>query len=111
MLIVPANGQQDNSVIAGSNMLIAAARVHVGRIWRRMTAWVQEETASPGRVRQEKVLLVRRQLDEGTYSLNERLNLALDRLVEDLLAKREPGGSDGRGANKRLPEKSQNPGR
>jgi hypothetical protein len=65
----------------------------------------------PGRVRRKKVFLIRRQLDEGTHSLDERLNLALDRLIEDLLANREPGGSDGQGANKRPPEKSQNPGR
>ena len=111
MLILPANGQQDNSVIAGSHMLIAAARVHFGRIWRRMTAWILEDPALPRRVGRKKVFLIRRQLDEGTYSLDERLNLALDRLIEDLLAKRGPGGSDGQGADKRPQEKSQNPDR
>ncbi|MHC4618057.1 MAG: flagellar biosynthesis anti-sigma factor FlgM [Planctomycetota bacterium] len=37
-------------------------------------------------VRQEKVLEVRRQLTEGKYNLNERLDIALDRVLEDLTA-------------------------
>ena len=111
MLILPANGQEDRSVVASSHMLIAMAKAHFGRIWRRMTAWMLEEIALPRRVRRKKVLLVRRQLDEGTYSLNERLNLALDRLIEDLVTRREPGGSDGQGTKRRPQEKSQNPGR
>jgi hypothetical protein len=38
-------------------------------------------------VRQQKVLEVRRQLTEGKYNLNERLDIALDRVLEDLTAK------------------------
>ena len=37
-------------------------------------------------VRKKKILEVRKQLVEGTYELDERLNVALDRLLEDLLA-------------------------
>jgi hypothetical protein len=37
-------------------------------------------------VRKEKVLDVRRQLIEGKYDLNERLNIALDKVIEDLTA-------------------------
>ncbi|MHC4624530.1 MAG: flagellar biosynthesis anti-sigma factor FlgM [Planctomycetota bacterium] len=37
-------------------------------------------------VRKEKVLEVRRQLTEGKYNLNERLDIALDRVLEDLTA-------------------------
>ena len=35
-------------------------------------------------VRQEKVLNVRRQLTEGEYDINGRLNIALDKVLEDL---------------------------
>ena len=35
-------------------------------------------------VRKDKVLGVRRQLTEGKYDLNARLNIALDRVLEDL---------------------------
>jgi len=111
MLILPVNRQEDKSVVAGGHMLIAMAKVYFGRIWRRMTAWILEETALPRRVRKKKVLLVRRQLDEGTYSLNERLNLALDRLIEDLVTKREHGGNDGEGTKRHVQEESENPGR
>ncbi|MHC4105409.1 MAG: flagellar biosynthesis anti-sigma factor FlgM [Planctomycetota bacterium] len=35
-------------------------------------------------VRKEKVLDVRQQLNKGEYNLNERLNVALDKVLEDL---------------------------
>lgn len=37
-------------------------------------------------VRKEKVLDVREQLNKGEYNLNERLNIALDKVLEDLTA-------------------------
>jgi hypothetical protein len=37
-------------------------------------------------VRREKVLSVRRQLTEGRYDLNKRLEVVLDRVLDDLLA-------------------------
>jgi anti-sigma28 factor (negative regulator of flagellin synthesis) len=37
-------------------------------------------------IRKKKILEVRKQLVEGTYELDERLNVVLDRLLEDLLA-------------------------
>jgi hypothetical protein len=35
-------------------------------------------------VRTEKVLDVRQQINKGEYNLNERLNVALDKVLEDL---------------------------
>ena len=35
-------------------------------------------------IRKEKVLNVRRQLNKGKYKLNERLDIALDKVLEDL---------------------------
>ena len=35
-------------------------------------------------IRKEKVLKVRRQLNKGKYKLNERLDIALDKVLEDL---------------------------
>ncbi|UCF42223.1 MAG: flagellar biosynthesis anti-sigma factor FlgM [Planctomycetota bacterium] len=37
-------------------------------------------------VRRNKVLDVRRRINKGEYNLNERLNIALDRVLEDLTA-------------------------
>jgi hypothetical protein len=33
-----------------------------------------------------KILKIRKQLAEGTYDINKRLNVVLDRLLEDLVA-------------------------
>jgi len=45
---------------------------------------VLKKIASLPEVRREKVLDVRRQLIEGKYNLNERLDIALDKVLEDL---------------------------
>ncbi|RKY23083.1 MAG: hypothetical protein DRP62_06590 [Planctomycetota bacterium] len=45
---------------------------------------VLKKIASLPEVRKEKVLDVRRQLTEGKYELNDRLNIALDKVLEDL---------------------------
>lgn len=37
-------------------------------------------------VRKKKVLDVRQRINKGEYKLNERLNIALDRVLEDLTA-------------------------
>ena len=36
--------------------------------------------------RKKKIFKVRQQLAEGTYDIDERLNVALDRLLEELVA-------------------------
>ena len=36
-------------------------------------------------VHKKKILKIRQQLAEDTYDINERLNVALDRLLEDLI--------------------------
>lgn len=45
---------------------------------------VLKKIASLPEVRKEKVLDVRRQITEGKYDLNERLDVALDKVLEDL---------------------------
>ncbi len=47
---------------------------------------VLKKIASLPEARREKVLNVRRQLTEGKYNLNERLDVALDKVLEDLTA-------------------------
>jgi len=46
---------------------------------------VLEKIASLPEVRMKKVLNVRRQLTEGKYNLNERLDVALDKVLDDLI--------------------------
>ena len=45
---------------------------------------VLKKIASLPEIRQDKVLSVRRQLTDGKYDLNERLNIAMDKVLEDL---------------------------
>ena len=47
---------------------------------------VLKKIASLPEVRREKVLDVRRQITEGRYDINERLNIAVDKVLEDLTA-------------------------
>jgi hypothetical protein len=47
---------------------------------------VLKRIASLPEVRQEKVLRVRRQITQGRYDVTERLDLALERVLEDLTA-------------------------
>jgi hypothetical protein len=48
----------------------------IGQVLRRI--------ASLPEVRQEKILDVRRQLTEGSYDLNERLDRAIEKVLENL---------------------------
>lgn len=47
---------------------------------------VLNKIASLPEIRKNKVLNLRQQLTEGRYDLGERLNVALDRVLEDLTA-------------------------
>ena len=47
---------------------------------------VLKKIASLPEVRQQKVLNVRQQLTTGKYDLNERLDIALDKVLEELTA-------------------------
>jgi hypothetical protein len=47
---------------------------------------VLKRIASLPEVRREKVLDIRRRLTEGHYDFNERLDMALDKVLDDLIA-------------------------
>jgi hypothetical protein len=47
---------------------------------------VLKKIASLPEIRRQKVLTLRRQITEGRYDLTDRLDLALDRVLEDLTA-------------------------
>ncbi len=47
---------------------------------------VLKRIASLPEIRRKKVLRVRRQLTEGKYNLNDRLEIALDKVLEDFTA-------------------------
>ena len=47
---------------------------------------VLQKIACLPEVRKDKILNVRRQLTDGKYDLNERLDIAMDKVLEDLTA-------------------------
>lgn len=47
---------------------------------------VLKRIASLPEVRRQKVLHLRRQITEGKYDLSDRLDIALDKVLEDLIA-------------------------
>jgi hypothetical protein len=47
---------------------------------------VLKQIASLPELRREKILRLRRQITEGRYDVKERLDLALDKVLEDLTA-------------------------
>ena len=51
-------------------------KTHIGKILKRI--------ASLPEMRRQKILNVRKRLSEGQYELNERLDVALDKVLEDL---------------------------
>ena len=81
-------GQRDELIVIGDRVQITMAKVRGDKVRLGITARVLERIASLPKVRKEKVLTVRRQLAERKYPINERLNVALDRLIEDLTTKR-----------------------
>jgi hypothetical protein len=52
----------------------------------RITALTLQNSPLLPRVRQEKVLAVRQQLAKSTYDLDKRLDAAVDRLLEAVIA-------------------------
>ena len=50
---------------------------------------VLKKIASLPEVRQEKILNLRRQLTEGKYNLNERLDVVLDKVLEELTTRKD----------------------
>jgi hypothetical protein len=74
--------------VIGDRVQITMAKVRGDKVRLGMTARVSERIASLPKVRKGKVLTVRRQLAGRKYPINEWLNVALDRLIEDLITKR-----------------------
>jgi hypothetical protein len=72
-------------IVIGDSIRITMAKRRGDKFQLGMTARVSERIASLPKVRKEKVLTVRRQLAEGKYPINEQLNVALDKLLEDLI--------------------------
>ncbi len=74
----PAEGLTAEQDLLMEQILDNINTTPIGRVLKRI--------ASLPEVRKEKVLDVRQQLSRGKYRVNERLDVALDRVLEDLTA-------------------------
>jgi len=88
MLVLPVKGRKHRSIAAGERVRTTTPNVHSDKVRQGTTARVSEKIDSLPQARKEKVLTVRQKLDAGKYGINERLNVATDRLIENLITKR-----------------------
>jgi len=71
--------------VAKENREITVAEIHGRRAQQEIITLELEKVPSLAPdVRKEKVLVIRQQLAEGKYDINERLNVALDKILENL---------------------------
>jgi len=78
--------QNNESTVIAENTGISLNWGSVNKTRGRITAPALQNNRSLSQVRKKKILKVRQQLVEGTYDIVGRLNVALDHLLEDLVA-------------------------
>jgi hypothetical protein len=80
--------EQQNNLESAFDDLIAEEDLLMEQILENMNSTpigqVLKQIASLPDARRQKILRVRRQLNEGRYDLNERLDLALEKVLDDL---------------------------
>jgi hypothetical protein len=82
-----ASSQQNNEPAVMSETTETSSNCDPGnKAGETIAATAFQSFWSLSRTRRKKILRVRRQLVQGRYSLDERLNAVLDRLLEDLVA-------------------------
>lgn len=88
MLVMPVKGQKYGSIVARKHARTTTSNVHSDEMIQGIYAQLLEKISSLPKARKEKILAVRYQLDSGDYNIDERLNMATDRLIENLITKR-----------------------
>ena len=88
MLVLPVKGQKYKSFVTGEGVRATTPNVYGDNVRQRITARLSEKIDSLPKARKEKVLAIRRKLEAGKYAIKERLNVATDRLIENIIAKR-----------------------
>jgi hypothetical protein len=76
-----AKAKSDENLVAEQDLLMEQILENINTT---PIGQVLKKIASLPEVRKEKVLDLRQQLSKGKYRLNERLDIALDRVLEDL---------------------------
>jgi hypothetical protein len=73
-------GYNDGLTVSGESIIAEAS----GSIRSKITPQMLLEIVSMPQVRREKILGIREQLAKGTYDLDERLDVVLERLLKDI---------------------------
>jgi anti-sigma28 factor (negative regulator of flagellin synthesis) len=76
--------QKDGAAMVAESAESLSSEAAANKATCTMSALAFRKIASISPVRKSKVLAIRQQVDEGTYDPDERLDAALDRLLEDL---------------------------
>jgi hypothetical protein len=76
-----AKAKSDENLVAEQDLLMEQILENINTT---PIGQVLKKIASLPEVRKEKVLDLRQQLSKGKYRLNERLDIALDKVLEDL---------------------------
>jgi len=74
----------DEPIVAKENKEITVAEIHSRRA-RQEIIVLEKTPLLQTDFRREKVFTIRQQLAEGKYDINERLNVALDKILENLV--------------------------
>ena len=85
MLFLPVKGQKHESIVAGERVRTTTPDMYGDEVKQGIAARLLEKIASLPKARREKILAIRYQLDSGKYRIDERLNVATDRLIENLI--------------------------
>ncbi len=88
MLVLPVKRQKYGSIVARKHVRTTTSKVNSDEKKQGLYAQLLTKISSLPKARKEKILAVRYQLDSGDYNIDERLNLATDRLIENLITKR-----------------------
>ena len=88
MLVLSVKRQKHCSKMASERLRTTTPKVHGDKARHVISALVSEKIDSLPQTRKEKVLAIRQKLNSGKYGINEKLNVASDRLIENLITKR-----------------------
>jgi len=88
MMVLSVKEQKYGSIVARKHVRTTTSKVHSDEKKQRMHAQLLAKISSLPKARKEKILTVRHQLDSGNYNIDDRLNMATDRLIENLITKR-----------------------
>lgn len=77
--------ENKNSTVIAGNKDIYWNRNSVNKSQGRISASASQKNHSLPPVRQKKILNIKQKIVEGTYDVEEQLDVALDRLLEKLI--------------------------